>query len=459
MKYTNREKEFIYAYVKSAERRRRNSLPYDWQELKDLRDAFGIDNSRSTELIENAEFYGLLEPQNSLRKNKIVFDYNLLQSKRFEDLEKFDEIISKIYLEFESLSTKAALMADEYYKFADSFLSVGIKKYKNGNKKEAYIAGGIGAIIAGLGYLEEQKQLKKIEQEKQRQLEKIRRARIDYAENHLETINRLLEELSPYEYKYNDEYYKQLTEKIEVGNTSLVKVNIFVTCHLGAACRSYYQLNILKFFKTEMEAWLNGYDSSKIVPLTFIEVVDLYVSEWPRLLNIKDWDNYISDNIMNDKSEYYLPIYSLFANSFLFRNYVGVELPYIKNTEKGLMKRFVDGQKVCNNIELALSENIYYKKTEDLFLRRPSEPHGISGKDNSLILLVAFIIVVLAFVIWKFTTGFVFFLSSLAFCLIVRRVISSLTESMPFVNEYNDFIKTRKCLEEEEFDFAQNIKM
>ena len=454
MEYSEREKGYIYAYVKYAESFRRNSLPIDWNELKELRESSGIKYSRSTELIRNAEFYGLLEPDNSLRKSKIVYDCKFAKNEDFRELEKFDEILANIYREFESLSVKAALMADEYYKISEAFLSEGIKRYNKGNKKESYVAGGIGAVIAAFGYFEEQKHLKKIEQAKQQQLEKLRNKRIEYANEHLEKINDLLLDLTPYEQKYNDRYYAIITEKIDSGNTSLVKVDKFIT-YLKQACRSYYNLNILSFFKAEMEAWLNGYEASDFVPLSYVEVMDLYVSEWPMLLDISDWDYYITDKITRNNKEYYLPVYSLFVDPFLFRNYVGVELPYIKNTEKGLVKRFVTGQKICSNIDSILKENIYYKKAEDLFLRIPYAPKGLSGKDYAFVLFAAIVIAILSFVIWNFTKGFVFFISSLVFCYIIGKFISSFVNSMPFVSEYNEFVETRKSLEDEEYFFAQ----
>lgn len=230
MNYTNQEKEYIYSYIKYSQRSNNNLSMDDWKELKDIRESLGIEYSKSTELIENSDFYGLIEPYNSLRKNKIIYDYKTIKGADLDEkskkLEEFDNFIAQIYQETSALSEKVSLVADEYYNISNTLLSESVKRYKRGNKTESYLVGGIAAIIAGFGYFEEQEQLKKIEIEKQRKIQELKRKRAEYAREKIEITKTAYNICIQNEDRYVFEYEQWFSKKVNSGNEGLALYSV-----------------------------------------------------------------------------------------------------------------------------------------------------------------------------------------------------------------------------------------
>lgn len=485
-----KEEKFRDEYLKYRQKYGAREFPDDiWLKLGDLRKSLGMSWKESDTIIRQADKLRTVRRARVAEKIEMRLDVSNLQNETslaenpvFADLineiSQYEAVVNEILEASAAVSEKCSELQNDMNQIGGSLAEYGIKVMSR-SRKLGMATLGVGAAVVAGAYLYNAWKQFEMKQQVDRQMLDLLEKKKEMANAKYDALAELKDKLKTGRAKYEQLYQSEFDKEVEWESPLRDKmVKQFKMAFILVMKRRYLDA-ILDFVLCEMAAWKAGRQESNSLLPTWDSIIDLAICEWvPKLtrqdFNPEKWDAYLLDMISVERGKYPLPIYLLFMEPYFLRNYAGVTLLDLPNGSEGLLQEIKDltldyvhaeneaRQRVCKPIEEMLSHNAYYIDCKKFIPLYKVYPKHFGWSDVVSMMIYCGITGIIAYYIWKSTNGLLFAFLSLLFCCVWAFVAKAVSEGIPYINRYQQYLEQVREVQSQELLLAKkysDIKM
>ena len=482
---TRNEKKYAARYLEAWNKYGNNLPNEEYDKLSLLRRQLGIRLARAREIdreivIEAAGGNTIpLRKTQLMRGEEVSLKYDIksetsnLQSQStnpyqeiLAEVSQYEATIDEMLTEVGDVSQKMETIKKQLISVSGSLIKEGIRlmrrNHHSGKSKTGLIVSATGAAMGMAAYVFQSYRQRIIEKKRAEQLDELMAKKREIAEVRLEAIEKLRdsfkETILPRMAKlYDKEFYEEvgIDDPIRQQKIDSFRRDFVLTV------KTQYLAAILDYVVAEMKAWLKGKQESGLPRPDVNRIIDVELMTWPKRLAMtqddgSDWDDMLSEFIQSPRKSYPYPIYLMFSDPYMLRNYVGLDIQAASNvTEPLLTLDYREEQKMTRTglsmpatptqpqqtqdvsipVLHILKQNPYYqdcvRMLEDSHV--PS-PKGFGWKDGLIMGIYITVLLVLAILIWQ-TDGLLFGLLASIYCPTMPFTVLPVTENLPYVKE------------------------
>lgn len=325
---TENEKKYAEAYVKLKEKRKGSLSLLDWDEMTALRKELGMtvgQCNRVTKVIESIGIIDIhpLRERGDLVLSNIKAEENDPYAALLDEIDKYSAFADEIIKNTVSLQQKTDELILQVNEYAAIAADLAVGNYNKGNKREAKALGGAAAIVGVATWLYGKYKEAELNERQEKQLAELLAKKQDYARQKLSEVQRQCTKFRESVLaKFIKLFSPELQKEINIEENTDEKLKAFKRLFL-MMLKSQYLVNILEYVNGEMQAWLNGMQSSEVFRPLVAETVDDVIYSWfdKNIISRKE----ISDILGGAKNAKLASLF-LLSEQYLLRRHVGVKL-------------------------------------------------------------------------------------------------------------------------------------
>ena len=496
---TRNEKKYAARYLEAWNRYGNNLPNEEYDRLSLLRRQLGIRLARAQQVERDIVIEAAGGTTLPLRKTQLLkgdeasmrYDLTTLSSplattpydQMLSEVAQYEATIDEILSEVSDVSEKMETIKKQLISVSGSLIKESIrlmrrKHYHSGKSKTGLIVSASGAALGLAAYVFQSYRQRIIEKKRSEKLDELLLKKKEIAEVRLETIQQLRDSFKrtivPRMAKLYD---KEFNEELDIDDPiRQQKIDSFRRDFVLAVKVRYLEA-ILNYVVAEMEAWKLGKQNSTLPRPDINRTIDEELTTWPKRLDMasddgSDWDDMLSDYLQQPRKSYPYPIYLMLSDPYMLRTYVGLSIQTATNVNEPLIgleykeeektirptpntQHPTPNTQISIPVQHILEQNPYYKDCIRMLddSHVPS-PKGFGWKDALIMTVYVGTLLLLAYLIWQ-TSGLLFTVLTIVFCLTVPFTVLPVTENLPYVREEIKFEQMLEALKRREQGIAK----
>ena len=393
-----------------------------------------------------------------------------------DEIAQYEATIDEILSEVSDVSEKMEAIKRQLISVSGNLIKEGVRlmrrRHYSGKSKTGLIVSASGAALGLAAYVFQSYRQRLIEKKRSEQLDELLKKKKEIAQVRLELIKQLRDSFKqtivPRMAKLYD---KEFNEELDIDDPiRQQKIDSFRRDFVLAVKVRYLEA-ILDYVVAEMEAWKQGKQNSTLPRPDINRTIDEELTTWPKRLDMasddgSDWDDMLSDYLQQPRKSYPYPIYLMLSDPYMLRTYVGLSIQTATNVNEPLIgleykeeektirptantqhpipntqhptpntQHPTPNTQISIPVQHILEQNPYYKDCIRMLddSHVPS-PKGFGWKDALIMTVYVGTLLLLAYLIWQ-TSGLLFTVLTIVFCLTVPFTVLPVTENLPYVRE------------------------